>query len=143
MASSVSVEGEKLRSAREMDLSRTIEAIGAVKSARVHLAVEQPSIFLRDKNKPAASVMMRLNEGRALSEMPVQAIVHLVASSVTGLSPDIVSVVYQNGRLLCSPGDNAGSAATDRQTAVTTRMEQRHHPAVIALRTPIIGTETI
>src|SRR3546814_5503867 len=82
------------------------------------MAVEQPSIFLRDKNKPAASVMLRLNDGRALSEMQVQAIVHLVASSVPGLSPDGVSVVDQNGRLLSSPGDNAGSAETDRQIAV-------------------------
>src|SRR3546814_13744093 len=67
MGASRAVEGEKLRSAREMDLARTIEAIDAVKSARVHLAVEQPSIFLRDKNKPAASVMLRLNDeiGRA------------------------------------------------------------------------------
>lgn len=139
MGASRAVEGEKLRTAREMDLARTIEAIDAVQSARVHLAVEQPSIFLRDKSKPAASVMLRLAEGRALSESQVQAIVHLVASSVPGLAPDDVSVVDQNGRLLSNPGDNGASAETDRQIAVQARVEERYRQAVIALLTPILG----
>src|SRR3546814_8418493 len=85
--------------------------------------------------------MLRLNDGRALSEMQVQAIVHLVASSVPGLSPDGVSVVDQNGRLLSSPGDNAGSAETDRQIAVQARVEERYRQAVMALLTPILGTD--
>lgn len=139
MGASRAVEGEKLRAAREMDLARTIEAIDAVQSARVHLALEQPSIFLRDKSKPAASVMLRLADGRALSDAQVQAIVHLVASSVPGLSPDDVSVVDQNGRLLSNPGDAGGSAETDRQIAVQGRVEERYRQAVIALLTPILG----
>lgn len=139
MGASRAVEGEKLRSAREMDLARTIEAIDAVQSARIHLAVEAPSIFLRDKTKPAASVMLRLADGRALSDAQVQAIVHLVASSVPGLSPDGVSVVDQNGHLLSSPGDAGGTGETDRQIGVQTRVEERYREAVIALLTPIVG----
>lgn len=141
MGASRAVEGEKLRGARETDLARTIEAIDAVQKARVHLAVEQPSIFLRDKTKPAASVMLRLADGRALSDAQVQAIVHLVASSVTGLSPDGVSVVDQNGNLLSSPGDAGGSAETDRQIAVQSRVEERYRRAVVALLTPILGAD--
>lgn len=141
MGASRAVEGEKLRSAREMDLARTIEAIDAIQSARVHLAVEQPSIFLRDKSKPAASVMLRLADGRTLSDAQVQAIVHLVASSVPGLSPDGVSVVDQNGRLLSNPGDSGGSAETDRQIAVQSKVEERYRQAVIALLTPILGAD--
>ncbi|MBB4642468.1 flagellar basal-body MS-ring/collar protein FliF [Rhizorhapis suberifaciens] len=141
MGASRAVEGEKLRSAREMDLARTIEAIDAIQSARVHLAVEQPSIFLRDKSKPAASVMLRLADGRALSDAQVQAIVHLVASSVPGLSPDGVSVVDQNGRLLSNPSDAGGSAETDRQIAVQSKVEERYRQAVIALLTPILGAD--
>ena len=141
MGASRAVEGEKLRGARETDLARTIEAIDAVQKARVHLAVEQPSIFLRDKTKPAASVMLRLADGRALSDAQVQAIVHLVASSVPGLSPDGVSVVDQNGRLLSSPGEAGGSAETDRQIAVQARVEERYRQAVIALLTPILGAD--
>ena len=136
MGASRAVEGEKLRSAREMDLARTIEAIDSVDSARVHLAVEPPSIFLRDRAKPAASVMLRLANGRTLADAQVQAIVHLVASSVPELTPDAISVVDQNGRLLSG---NDSDAASDRQIAVQTRIEERYRQAVVALLTPIVG----
>src|SRR3712207_2097840 len=92
LGSSRAVETERLRSARELDIARTIEAIDAVQKARVHLALEQPSAFLREHAKPAASVMLTLAAGRSLSDQQVQAIVHLVASSVPGMSPDGVSV---------------------------------------------------
>lgn len=137
MGASRAVEGEKLRGARELDLARTIEAIDAVMSARVHLAVEQPSIFLRDRSKPSASVMLRLANGRTLSDDQVRAIVHLVASSVPELSPDDVSVVDQNGRLLSSVDGADGE--TDRQLATQSRIEERYRQAVIALLTPILG----
>jgi flagellar M-ring protein FliF len=138
MGASRAVEGEKLRSAREMDLARTIEAIDSVESARVHLAVEPPSVFLRDRVKPAASVMLRLANGRSLSQEQVQAIVHLVASSVPELTPDAISVVDQNGRLL-SNSDSDGT--TDRQFTAQTRIEERYRQAVVALLTPILGAD--
>jgi flagellar M-ring protein FliF len=102
LGASRAVESERLRAARELDLARTIEAIDAVQAARVHLALEAPSAFLRERAKPAASVMLTLQGGRALSDSQVQAIVNLVASSVPGMSPDGVSVADQNGRLLSS-----------------------------------------
>ncbi|MDX3909338.1 MAG: flagellar basal-body MS-ring/collar protein FliF [Sphingobium sp.] len=138
MGASRAVEGEKLRSAREMDLARTIEAIDSVQSARVHLAVEPPSIFLRDRVKPAASVMLRLANGRRLSDGQVQAIVHLVASSVPQLSPDDISVVDQNGRLM---SDNGGDGSSDKQIEVQTKIEERYRQAVVALLTPILGAD--
>ncbi len=137
MGASRAVEGEKLRSAREMDLARTIEAIDSVESARVHLAVEAPSIFLRDRTKPSASVMLRLANGRTLSDAQVQAIVHLVASSVPELTPDQISVVDQNGNLLSS---NSSDGASDRQIAVQTQIEDRYRRSIVALLTPILGT---
>ncbi|MCW2371083.1 flagellar basal-body MS-ring/collar protein FliF [Sphingobium sp. B11D3D] len=137
MGASRAVEGEKLRSAREMDLARTIEAIDAVTKARVHLAVEAPSIFLRERSRPTASVMLQLANGRSLSEGQVEAIVHLVASSVGDMAPESVSVVDQNGRLL-SNATGAG-AETDRQIQIQSRIEDRYRQAVTALLTPIIG----
>jgi len=136
MGASRAVEGEKLRSAREMDLARTIEAIDSVESAKVHLAVEPPSVFLRERTKPSASVMLRLANGRTLTDQQVSAIVHLVASSIPELSPDDISVVDQNGRLL---SNNDGNAADDRQLAVQSRMEDRYKQSVMALLTPILG----
>ncbi|MBB6123782.1 flagellar M-ring protein FliF [Sphingobium subterraneum] len=139
MGASRAVEGEKLRSAREMDMARTIEAIDAVESARVHLAIEPPSIFLRERSKPGASVMLRLAPGRSLSDAQVQAIVHLVASSVSDLSPEAISVVDQNGRLLSNPDGAQGEA--DRQLSVQARIEERYRQSVVALLTPILGSD--
>ena len=136
MGASRAVEGEKLRSAREMDLARTIEAIDSVESAKVHLAVEPPSVFLRDRAKPSASVMLRLANGRTLTDQQVSAIVHLVASSIPELNPDDISLVDQNGRLL---SDNDSDAADDRQLAIQGKMEDRYRQSVIALLTPILG----
>ena len=138
MGASRAVEGEKLRSAREMDLARTIEAIDSVESAKVHLAVEPRSVFLRERAKPSASIMLRLASGRTLTDAQVSAIVHLVASSVPELSPDQISLVDQNGRLL---SNNDGNAADDRQLAVQGKIEDRYRQSVIALLTPILGAE--
>ncbi len=109
MGSSRAVEGETLRGAREADLARTIEAIDAVKTARIHLATPEPSVFVRDNSAPAASVMLTLQQGRTLSDAQVRAIRHLVASSVAGMSPEQVSIVDQSGALLSQQdanGDN-------------------------------------
>ncbi|MET0361731.1 MAG: flagellar basal-body MS-ring/collar protein FliF [Sphingobium sp.] len=137
MGASRAVEGEKLRSAREVDLARTIEQIGAVQKARVHLAVEPPSIFLREQMKPTASVMLQLTGGRSLSQEQVDAIVHLVASSVPNMVPESVSVVDQSGRLLSNDGSDSGQ---DKQIEVQSKIEERYRQAVMALLTPILGS---
>lgn len=141
MGASRAVEGERLRAAQESDLSRTIEQIDSVAQARVHLAVEQPSVFLRESSKPSASVMLRLYAGRRLSDSQVQAIVHLVGSSVAGLSPDDVSVVDQTGRLLSNTGGDATSRATNAQVQLQNKVEQRLIDAINTLLTPIVGAE--
>lgn len=135
MGASRAVEGQTLKAAREADLARTIEAIDQVATARVHLATPEPSLFVRDASAPAASVMLRLQPGRSLSEAQVRAIRHLVASSVPGLAADQVSVIDQSGSLL-SPD---GSAAEDPNFQLQTQMEDRMRHALISLLTPIVG----
>lgn len=139
LGASRAVEGERLRGARELDLARTIEAIDAVQSARVHIAAEQPSVFLRDQKQAAASVMLKLNGGRALTDSQVQAIANLVASSVPGLAPDAVSIVDQSGRLLSRAGGDPAGAAADRQIAIQAQIEQRYADALDKLLTPLVG----
>jgi len=139
LGASRAVENERLRGARELDLARTIEAIDAIETAKVHLALEQPSVFLRDRSEPAASVMLRLHAGRVLGDNQVQAIVHLVASSVPGLSPDGVSVVDQTGRLLSRSGGDVSSAASERQVEIQNRIEARYMEALAKLLTPLVG----
>lgn len=135
MGSSRAVEGETLRGAREADLARTIEAIEAVKTARIHLATPEPSVFVREAREPAASVMLTLQQGRSLSDAQVRAIRHLVASSVPNLTAEAVSVIDQSGALLSS--QQAG--AEDRMFQLQMQMEERYRQAVIALLTPIAG----
>lgn len=143
MGASRAVEGERLRGAREMDLARTIEAIDAVQTARIHLAVEAPSVFLREEGRAAASVMLKLRAGRALSPAQVGAIAHLVASSVPGLTPDAVSIVDQAGRLLSSGdgGGDSGTDASDKQVAIQQRIENRYVEAVSRILAPIVGAD--
>jgi flagellar M-ring protein FliF len=139
LGASRAVEAERIRAAREADLARTIEAIDVVQTARVHLAAEQPSVFVRERSNAAASVMLTLAPGRTLGEGQVQAIVNLVASSVPGLAPEQVSVIDQNGHLLSSTGGNAASQASERQLAIQNQVEDRARQAITTLLTPIVG----
>jgi flagellar M-ring protein FliF len=139
MGASRAVEGARLQEAKEMDLARTIEQIDAVQMAKVHLAADQPSAFLRDDTKAQASVMLTLRAGRTLSDSQTQAIIHLVAGSVAGLSPDDVSVVDQSGRLLSKMGGNSDDDQTDKQVQLQGRVEDRTRQALAALLTPIVG----
>ena len=139
LGASRAVEGERIRSSRQMDLARTIEAIDAVQTARVHIADSGQSVFVRDRAAASASVMLTLEPNRTLSDGQVQAIVHLVASSVPGLTPENVSVVDQNGRLLSTPGGGDGVGGPDRQVAIQSAIEDRYRQAITSLLTPIVG----
>ncbi|HYD14625.1 MAG TPA: flagellar basal-body MS-ring/collar protein FliF [Allosphingosinicella sp.] len=139
LGASRAVEAERIRAAREADLARTIEAIDVVQTARVHLAAEQPSVFVRTRSNAAASVMLTLSSGRTLGDDQVQAIVNLVASSVPGLAPEGVSVIDQNGRLLSRTGGSGPGAASERQLAIQNQVEDRARQAITTLLTPIVG----
>lgn len=139
MGASRAVENEKLRSARELDLARTIEVMENIASARVHLAVEPPSIFVRDRSEPSASVMLDLIGGNHLNEAQVQSIIYLVSSSVPGLSSDAVSIVDQNGRLMSRQGGTGASAQVERHLMIQTQVEERYRRTIMSLLTPMIG----
>ncbi|WP_332310350.1 flagellar basal-body MS-ring/collar protein FliF [Altererythrobacter lutimaris] len=102
LGSSRTLEGERLRLARERELMMTIQEIDGINSVRVHLATPERSVFVRENSPPSASVMVRLSRSRSLSKDQVDAIVNLVSGSVPGLASDAVRVVDQNGRLLTS-----------------------------------------
>jgi flagellar M-ring protein FliF len=135
MGASRTLEGERLRSAREHDLQLTIGQIDGVESVRVHLAESEKSVFVRDNVAPTASVMVRLKSGRNLSQSQVGAIVNLVAGSVPGLSADAVRVVDQHGQLLSSGSAGAENDRLDMQA----RMEAKLREQVAQLLTPMLG----
>lgn len=137
MGASRALEDERLRAAREHELMLSIKEIDGVQSVRVHIAEGQKSVFVRDQIAPSASVMLRLADGRQLSDKQVQAVVNLVAGSVPGLSADAVRVVDQRGRLLT---DRAGGGDSDRME-MQARMEDKLHGQVAALLTPMLGDD--
>src|SRR3546814_10627991 len=108
MGVSRAVEGERLRQARESEMAQSIEEIDAVAEARVHLAMPEHSVFVRDQAAPSASVILKLQPGRALSDAQVRSVVNLVASSVPGMKPDSGPVVHQMGALPRSEEDRGG-----------------------------------
>jgi flagellar M-ring protein FliF len=93
------------------ELEQTIESINGVSSAQVSVVIPQESLFASSADQPSASVLVTLDPGSSLTAEQVQAIVHLVASSVEGLSPDDVTVADSNGDVLNAPGTNAGNVA--------------------------------
>ncbi len=137
MGVSRAVEGERLRQARETELARSIEDIDAVAEARVHLAMPENTVFVRDNASPSASVIVKLQAGRALSDAQVSSIVNLVASSVPGMKPDDVTIVDQMGALLSKPGsDGNGDDATVRYQR---QVEQKYRDQLTQLLTPLVG----
>ncbi|MEM7690042.1 MAG: flagellar basal-body MS-ring/collar protein FliF [Pseudomonadota bacterium] len=134
LGSSRTLEGERLRLARERELMLTIREIDGIEAVRVHLATPERSVFVRSSNSPSASVMLRLVSGRSLSQRQVEAIVNLVSGSVPGLTADAVRVVDQNGRLL--------SAARDTQMeglALQREFESKLQGQLATLLTPLLG----
>jgi flagellar M-ring protein FliF len=138
MGVSRAVEGERLRQARETELARSIQDIDAVAEARVHLAVPENTVFVRDNAAPSASVIVKLQAGRALSDAQVSSIVNLVASSVPGMKPDDVTIVDQMGALLSKPG-GAGSDSNDAAVRYQRQVEQKYREQLTQLLTPLVG----
>ncbi|MFS2220922.1 flagellar basal-body MS-ring/collar protein FliF [Pantoea sp. B65] len=124
--------------ALEGELARTIETFGPVKSARIHLAMPKPTLFVREQKSPSASVTLNLQPGRALDEGQISAVVHMVSSSVAGLPPGNVTVVDQAGRLL-TRADAAGRDLNDAQLKYTTDVENRYQQRIEAILGPIVG----
>ncbi len=126
----------------EGELARSIQALAAVKHARVHLAMPVQNGFLREQQKPSASVMLTLYPGRSLDRGQVQGILHLVASSVPDMSPKQVSVVDQYGKLL-SDLEGDGSEMNTAQINYRNRIESSLSQRIDELLEPIVGDGNI
>lgn len=128
--------------ALEGELARSIETLGPVASARVHLAIPQPTVFVRDRRTPSASVVVELHPGRALDTSQVAAVTHLVSSSVSEMPIDGISVVDQNGNLLTRSGlGDAG--ADDARLKYTQEVEERLRKRIEALIGALVGRDNV
>jgi flagellar M-ring protein FliF len=139
MGVSRAVEGERLRQARETELARSIQEIDSIAEARVHLATPEASVFVRDHAQPSASVIVKLQPGRALGEAQIRAIVNLVASSVPGMTPESVTIVDQMGALLSKSGSGGGPSGGDTRIDFQRRVEDKYREQLAQLLTPLVG----
>lgn len=127
--------------ALEGELAHSIEAVHAVQSARVHLALPRESLFVRERQPPTASVLLTLYPGRSLTDAQVSAISWLVSSSVPHLTSEKVSVVDQNGRLLTPPAGEAGADGSRR--SLVNEIEQRTAQRILTLLSPLVGASNV
>lgn len=133
------LEQVNFQRALEGELARSIQSVAAVGSARVHLAIPKPSVFLRDQQKPSASVLVNLHPGRTLEQGQVSAIVHLVSSSVPDLPVKNVTVVDQNGNLLSQTGDGPQHGLHPGQLKYLRSLEQSYAQRIETLLEPMLG----
>jgi flagellar M-ring protein FliF len=128
----------------EGELARSVQALSAVERARVHLALPSQNGFLREQQKPSASVLLTLHPGRVLDRSQIAGIVHLVASSVPELSPKLVSVVDQTGSLLSGNGDSSTSSGLDPgQLGYVRQIEGGYMRRIIDILEPIVGRDNV
>lgn len=139
LGSSRALEAARLQQSQESELARSVAEISGVENARVHLALPEQSVFVRDRTPPTASVFVKLSAGRVLGDSQVRSIVHLVSSSVAGLSPDNVSVVDQSGALLTSEDSGDGLGESAKRVAYQTKLEDMYRQRLSTLLTPILG----
>ncbi len=143
MGTSRSVEFMKMKQTQEIELSRSINEIANIIGARVHLAIPEKSVFVRESAPPTASVFVKLSDGRVLSNSQVRSIVHIVSSSIPNMSADDVTVVDQYGTLLSQPEDDPNSAVTSRQLKHRIKIEKLYRERILSLVTPIVGPGNI
>jgi len=126
------------------ELARSVQSMAAVQSARVHLAIPRPTVFVREARQPSASVFVATYPGRALDTGQVAAIQHLVSSSVPELPARNVTVVDQTGNLLSRGGaEAAGDGLDASQLQYLHRVESSYARRIEAILEPIVGRDNV
>ena len=133
------IENARYQHALEIELARTIANLRPVREARVHLALPRPSAFTRQNDPASASVVLQLQSGSALEQGQVDAIVHLVASSIPGLPPTGVTVVDQSGRMLSNADPDSEEAVGAKQFEQQRRQESVYVQRIQQLLEPMTG----
>lgn len=126
----------------EGELARTIQSIGSVQSARVHLAIPKPSVFVREEQKPTASVMLNLYPGRTLDAGQIAGITHLISSSVPQLPASNVTVIDQSGALLSQLKSKLTEAGLDpAQIKYVRELENSIIKRIDEILDPLLGQD--
>ncbi len=142
--SSQFLEQVNYQRALEGELARSIQSLSAVQSARVHLAIAKPTVFVRERQQPSVSVLLNLYPGRVLTTEQVSAIIHLVSSSIPSLPVKNVTVVDQNGNLLSTPKKEGNETGLDdSQLKYIHELEQNINKRIETILLPITGPNNV
>lgn len=137
------MENARYQRSLEVELSRSIGTLSNVESARVHLAIPKRSVFLRDRQKPSASVLLSLANGRSLEDEQVAAIMHLVSAGIPDMDSNQVTIVDQRGRLLTAKHQSGSYAVSAAQFEQSQRLEKYYAQRIEELLSPIVGKDAI
>jgi flagellar M-ring protein FliF len=127
----------------EGELTRSIQSISAVQSARIHLALPNQNGFFREQQKPSASVLLTLHPGRTLDKAQVAGIVHLVAASVPEMATKAISVVDDAGNLLSNPPEGQQMGIDTQQLQYVNKLEESYTRRVMDILEPILGRNNV
>jgi flagellar M-ring protein FliF len=130
----------------EGELTRSIQALSSVQSARVHLALPNQNGFFREQQKPTASVVVGLNVGRTLDRAQLAGIIHLVSASVPEMNANAVSVLDDTGKLLSALPEGAngvGGSGDAQQMQHVQQLEQLYSRRILDILEPVVGRDNV
>jgi len=108
--------------AKEGELARTIVSHPGISNARVHISSTGSNPFQRDIRQ-SASVSITTSGG-GITPKHARALQFLVASAVTGLTPEEVSIIDADGGLIGATEEAPSNTADDRAEALRQRAER-------------------
>lgn len=135
------LENARLIRSKEKTLASTIVKFASVSSAEVHLAIPKQTVFVTDRRKPSASVLLNLSSSKNLDGQQTRAIVDLVAGSIPNLTPDKITITDQFGRLHHSGSMTTEEAQSRQQFEEENKRQQVLHSKIETILAPILGVE--
>jgi len=126
--------------ALEGELARTIESLGPISNASVHIAVPKETVFAQKQSAPTASIVLNIRSGMNLSLKQILGIKNLIAASVAQLTPENVSIVNQDGEPLGDEQSNLFQGELVKsQVRYKKEFETNFEQKIIQVLAPVIG----
>lgn len=135
------LENARLIRSREKSLAATIVKFAGVTSAEVHLAIPKQTVFVTDRRRPSASVLLNLASSRPIDDQQTRSIVDLVAGSVPSLTADRITITDQYGRLHHSGTMSSEEVQSRRQFQEESKRQQVLRSKIETILAPILGIE--
>ncbi len=126
------------------DIARKLRKMPSVQDAMVTVVTPRKRAFQKDAASATASVHLVLAGKTSIGKGEVEAMRHLVAASVPGLSPDKVTITDNRG-LLRAQNDSTLElgGAEGRQAELQAAMEDYYRQKAESILSPILGADKV